>query len=992
MAVLAFLISIGVFIYVMVKNDSHSSANKNLNFYVTLLEKRIKELEKKIRELEQVNSGAYTPKQEAPKAEPQKTNPSVSEAPKYIRQLPVETEVVKTVTPRPTNVIEKSKVNTVPNKSPEVWTKIEKQFVENWTGILGAVIMVVGVGFLGIYAALKLSAFNRFLLISAFAGLLTGIFFYLRKQEKWLKLALWLRSSAGAIFLFACLGSAGIAGLQWIDDPFYGLALLVAGIAVNLYLGYAGGSQVFAFLHVLLSLVALSIAPAAVATLIMAALVSLFGIGLTFREKWDYHLLLTVSSFFIYHLYWYYQQTGFTFDARLMGIATVLTVSVTVALVHYRKVYKTMSFDALPFIVHLINWFYFGIGLFLYSTGDQLATIFIVCGSVAAFFLSRRAKKLEIRWLHHTDTLMAQVAAIIALITLYRWHIDGLTIIGAIFIETMIFLFIMLKEDEEFLYKVGTVALNLVGIVLLIDAVKTMDYSESLIIYNHSLTLFVCFLSGIVFQVYNFKKNKFDFSSSFKMFEIYLNPKIKTPVFAIILGLILSSVYLNIYTIEWSEYFIVPIVCILIYVRNKYQSIELVITAFIPLLSIHLINWLSHDSKTSEIDALIHCSPFLLVSIAAIKWSYVEYFNKYINWIGIYLFALHTIIISYFIFNPISPLIPALFWLSLSAVALEISRYTSRKFAQAPEYKNQTDRFLLHVGYILIAAFIVRHIMVDLQSELYLGGIIKIRLLIELFALAIFTFWVTIKKPDESKYRSWINLHPLLIELIILFSIMIVSLEASVFWQPIIWIASAFVLGFLGNWKKEKLSRLLFYSLVMYWVTAFQDSFITSSYNTPSTEWYDQAWLSGCIAIGLQFIFLTYFYKKCSLEDVHLPKALSFLQNPIKKINKNRNSWIFYPLIICTAIFLFWSFDKSILTLLWVLECFMLFILSVILKEKNFRYVALAALVLCIVRLIFYDLAQTSTLTRALVFFGVGIILLVMNSIYNKYKDRFTNE
>jgi hypothetical protein len=36
--------------------------------------------------------------------------------------------------------------------------------------------------------------------------------------------------------------------------------------------------------------------------------------------------------------------------------------------------------------------------------------------------------------------------------------------------------------------------------------------------------------------------------------------------------------------------------------------------------------------------------------------------------------------------------------------------------------------------------------------------------------------------------------------------------------------------------------------------------------------------------------------------------------------------------------------------------------------------------------------AQSSTLTRALVFFGVGIIMLVMNSIYNKYKGRFNNE
>ena len=72
---------------------------------------------------------------------------------------------------------------------PTFYSKLERQFLENWTGILGAIIMVVGVGFLGIYAALKISALGKFLLISGFAGCLCGGFFYLRQKESWLKLA-----------------------------------------------------------------------------------------------------------------------------------------------------------------------------------------------------------------------------------------------------------------------------------------------------------------------------------------------------------------------------------------------------------------------------------------------------------------------------------------------------------------------------------------------------------------------------------------------------------------------------------------------------------------------------------------------------------------------------------------------------------------------------------------------------------------------------------
>ncbi len=258
--------------------------------------------------------------------------------------------------------------------------------------------------------------------------------------------------------------------------------------------------------------------------------------------------------------------------------------------------------------------------------------------------------------------------------------------------------------------------------------------------------------------------------------------------------------------------------------------------------------------------------------------------------------------------------------------------------------------------------------------------------------MLIFVFWASSKKPEGVTYYSWEYLHPLFIELIITFFILTVSIESTVYWYPIIWICSSFIMAFIGNWKKESLSRLVFYSLVMYWVTAVQVAFVTSNYVTPSNHWYDQASYSGSVSILLQFAYLVYFYRKCSLSDVQFPAPVRFFSNVAYGVQKSRNSWIFYPLILCTALFLYFSFDKSILTLLWVVECFMVFILSVILREKYFRYVALVGLAGCIIRLVFFDLAQTSTLTRAFVFIGVGIIMLVMNSIYNKYKDRFGNE
>ena len=119
-----------------------------------------------------------------------------------------------------------------PNQSApgkrNIWQILETQFVENWTGILGSIILVMGIGFLGIFAALKFSPLMRFSMMCGAAGMLYGIYRYFNFRQKWLKLASWLRSAAGAIFLFACLGAGGIPGLQWIFDPLSGLVVLAA--------------------------------------------------------------------------------------------------------------------------------------------------------------------------------------------------------------------------------------------------------------------------------------------------------------------------------------------------------------------------------------------------------------------------------------------------------------------------------------------------------------------------------------------------------------------------------------------------------------------------------------------------------------------------------------------------------------------------------------------------------------------------------------------
>ena len=877
-----------------------------------------------------------------------------------------------------------------------LFESIEKQFMENWTGILGTVIFVIGIAFLGVYSAINLSKMFRFFLIVSVSVVLLGCFLYLRRNEKWLKLALWLRSASGAIFLFACLGAGGIPGLNWIHNPLYALCILLLGIFINLFLAYAGGKQYFASLHVLLSLIALSIAPQNQTTFVIAAIITLFGILLTYREKWDYHLLVTISSFFCYHLFWFFKisETALVRQDHYIGIGTTIIISMAAVIVHYRKIYSGAKFELLPCTVHLINWLYFGIGLLLHDTNFKWKTIPILLGAIAAYFLAGRAKKMNIRWLYFLDTLVAQVILLIGIMSLYSWNIDIVIIISLIFIETLLFSKLMVLEKEIVLYRISLAFIYIASVMLIIASFRYYHINEINILAEHGIILVICSLATLFFHI-SLKKNSngnFLFFDSITTNLLQAKHGIECSGTGILAGILMLCSYVQFYSISYSSYIISALTCCLIMVRSRYSTLGLSIGTLVLILGTYLINWfqLSEFARYAPITVLLRGMPLYLISLMAVKWAYLPFKNKQMKWIGIYLFMIHTMVLTYFMFNSISNLIPGIVWLLISLPVLEMSKWLSKKYNDNTESIGFPDLYLLHTGYILVGAFLFRHLLVHLQSEEYLG-IIKIRLLIEVLALTVFGYWFFSIRPDKTKtYKSLLYIHPLFLELILLFFVLTVGIEVDATWQPIVFISAAFILFLIGKIRNPDVSRLAVYSMMFYYVSIIQVAFIKSTYDKIAINWLEISWISGWIATILQILFLIFFYKYGFIKENCFPVALKALSSKVPWINKNRNKLIFYPLFIGIAVFLYYSFDKSILTLLWVIECFIFFIISIFLKEKTFRYTSLIALVCCIIRLLFYDFSQSSTLMRAVVFLCVGLLMLGMHSLYIKYKDRFS--
>lgn len=384
---------------------------------------------------------------------------------------------------------------------PTWWDRAEQMLLDNWTGILGAIILVTGIGFLGIYTALRVSAPVRFGMITAFAGALLGLHYYLRPKPFAKQLHVWLQSSAAAVFLFACVGAVSVPGLQWAGPPL-SYVLLLAGVAANLWLAWDASRESVATLHGVLSLVALAVLPHTLLTLGGAAGVTAFSIGITYRQRWKYQLLLSILSFFVFHQYWHHAVPSATGSTRLVAMGLVLLVGVAAAVVQYRKVYAQARFDALLFSAHVLNWTCLGINLYHYSTGSPWKTVPLGLGAVLTFWVARQARQLQIQWLFRTDSIISLMLALFTAFSLQGWHASSTLILLFMLLETLLVAFVMAREREMMVFNVASAgAVLAAGALLVLNISLIGSYSASELYRNALLLLLSGLLGACYYQL-----------------------------------------------------------------------------------------------------------------------------------------------------------------------------------------------------------------------------------------------------------------------------------------------------------------------------------------------------------------------------------------------------------------------------------------------------------------------------------------------------------
>jgi len=1234
------------------------SQTNGLKREIDFLDSRIRNLESDIKKEKfpeiKTNSNLEPAIKEKPNTKTEETKPV-----QLLEVIPEKT--VAKIESKALPVIEKTKENLVkygprePSVLLKFWKKIEKPILENWTGILGAVILVAGISFLGIYALFIITPFFRCLLVLVFASLLFGLSIWLEKKIEFRTLSLALRSSAAAVFLFISLGSTYIEALKWLENSYVGLFVLALGILVNLWAGYRTKNESFASLHTILGLVSISIPQASQLTLGVTSIICLSGVIWNYLERRELHLLIVSTGFFISHMLWnhhfYYGFKPVGIDVAF-PIISILPVFCGALLVHYREtLYGKKDFELLPFISHLLNWSYLAISLVQYSQNSKYITIVMLLAAGAVWYLSRNAKRKEINWLFLTDRLVSQSMIMFAIFSLHLWNLGNLSMLSILALEILIFSWVCFQEDNRFLERVSLSLTTFVFGILIFISYKEFFQSP-----NQGAAIPEFLTSQIGFGLLNLMlvgfiaalERKFQVAKQ----ELSLNSAILT-LLGLLAGLGFYSLYLSFHQETFGIWIPVLSLSFILIFREKLLSKKLLYSIWVLTLLVTLTVWKS-IAFTSEENAekiLMLSVPWLLPFLVYLKNCNIGILNTKVYWPGIIGFTAHFVITFYFYLNLKSSLLFGPFVILLSLTYLEFGKWSHRLERKKTVENQKLYQSFYILAFILVGIFLIRHITVEFQAQTLLFGI-SARFWIEMLASCLFLYWVLFPE-DEFSSVSWLtSAQPLFWELLILISVIAVYTEipqtlisfaislttvllfilsriklikaqrfafyvyfffiwtnleifiggestiyvdqnelpwkqrgfqiASIFvqlgsiffilpkltldglesqffgwtqvWKKVLQffqryshllpgylcifgvIISVFIyakdfispisnllvgptwallsvfflemgqlfgrnnnshsvrvlsdfikraswfgliafsghyvfvdlqsshiifasltaaqgiglLGFLiwlywansniieketvsfwktvdpllaegsllftgiifyssfndtwvsvyfaiaalfvleiGIRKTKTLSRFRWYGIVLHLLACFYLTFIISNEDNPISQWYLAKWIPGVLTILLLFLFVFRAYLGYGKQGISFPRGLGFLNEVSVKTGKHLNGVVYYPFFVGIFLFLYWSFSSAVLTLLWSLLAFLIFLLGLVLKESMFRYLSLGLLLFCVGRLVIHDLSSAEPILRAVVFLGVGSILLLMNTIYNKYRDRF---
>jgi len=854
--------------------------------------------------------------------------------------------------------------------SPGGWRRLERRLIEQWVGILGVVVLVCGITFLAANLALRLDALLRFLLtLSVGAGLMLPSLRW-GANPRWRPLGLWLRSGGAALVLFACMAAGALPqlGMRWLQDPGLAWAVLLFGIALNLALAWWTRHQSLASLHVLLPLVPLLISPQGGLTLAVGSATALCGQILPLRRPWDRHRLLLALGYGLFQFGWSLGAAALI--ARLPALRSealvwsLLVFGSGIGLVQYGPGRDRLP--ALRLAALLASWGGVALALLLHPRQIGVRVTALLLSALVAAVLARVAQRRGLRDLQLAQTLVAQALLLLALLGLGPLLLDNLLLTVLLLLESGLFLLFGLLSQERLIRRSGWWLVVLLSLALALQALLRLDFAlaapTAASLRDTGLLLgSAALLVGLASQ--------------------YTRLALAAP-WPPLLGWLAAALVVIATSLLppplWQPGLALVGSGGLLLAERRLRPAGLASGSLAAVAIAHLLAWhglLEVERPTGQLLALL----LPLLFLAGLMTATASRSGR--RCLGIDLLGLDLALAAYCLLQPISPLLPGVAWLLLSLLGLELADRLRR-----PEADH-----VLALAACMLAGFTSHFLLVTSQSPAVVvlpGLVLRARLAIELFALAVTLYWGTFQaRPRLRQAEPWQQLQPCFLEFSLLVVATTILSELDSLVRPLAWSLLALLL--LSPWLRRRCAaRCQIYALLIYWLAIAATLAILSTAETPSPRWFEQPALLSTLAILLQVLFLVLSRRWLRSEALADPGGWPLLGWIGARISGRSQRWLGYPLFLAVALHLESRYGQGLLTLLWTLEAAVIFALGVLQRDGQVRSVALLALGLCLYRLLAIDMAATDLVLRGLVFVGVGLLMLAMNVISNRFRDR----
>lgn len=823
---------------------------------------------------------------------------------------------------------------------------------ENWAGIIGIIILALGVVYGAIYLGLHASTFWSFAQLIGVGLVFLCASLVLKRQSIWHDLSVWMLVASGSVVLLTVVGAPHFEAIKFYESNTIWLTMLVLALAYNVVLAYISESQPVACLLLSINILALCAAPLNPVVLFLAVTVAIISIVFGLKQAWHYVPVVIVAGYTVLYSVWFAKLLA---DNNQWMYASMLISAIAISLFallcYYNKLYRNQPPQTTLFAYSTI-WILMGLQVIWYiNTIDWrfLPLCLIATVGLGLGFLARNKKPYG---LYFTNLLASQIFIVSAVFAIQLQNIEIPFVLWLAAIESLVFALITYYTQDKVLSIIGGwfsfLFAALFSILMIIEAYSPL---YTLLSYGTSAALF--YLARCLLSYPNQSENKNKLGQWPQHFQIVLDTIILWYA-SLIIWIVLEH-----FIIGFAGFCLVLAAMFYNKKLSSHQSHQICLWAIWGQLLLY--NWVVVISAQQQ--AIQLSMQYSLPSMLLIIFLY-QIVSAKTYWV--YLLSAHLAIVGSALTQAWHPILPGIYLLALGMGFFSISQWLKNSKQEYQAVQVQVANGAQNSGYAYLMLFVLLYLLYFLFNDTMLFGLFSTRIVLGISAIVIclyFYFHVPCVH-ENAQWRQRLQQSPFDFAVILAFTLILVVLNTSV--KPIGYglLALALTMPALTHlWPIRKLS----YSLILLYALSIQAGIISVEQHTVLSDSY---LIAGLI---LGFIVAGCYLKAINSARTHYPVQYEPILISLM------------PLFISTAMFLYWRFDAAYLTLFWTIEAFMIAITGFILQHMRLLHLAWGGLVLCVLKLLFYDLAQTDLLVRALVFITVGLLMVAFHLLYKKY-------